>query len=153
MHGERDVDADVAGGLRHCTGLGREIRQALNARVMRHGGAHAAACDAPERHRRSEPGVDRGDEREIGQPGFQRHVEAADLAQPRHPRMVVRTGKGGQHEAAVAGTLFDGGNAAVGNRNGAVRDCRIGGIRNEPRRRNAMIRHSRSPAITRPLTC
>jgi hypothetical protein len=61
VHGERDVQADVASGLGDRARLGREIGQALDARIVRHGGAHAAARNAPERHRRGEPGIDRGD--------------------------------------------------------------------------------------------
>ena len=93
-----DMHADVAGRLCDRARLGRKVGQALHARIVRHGRADAAARDAAERHRRGEPGIDRRDEREIRQPGLERHVEAADLAQPHHPRVVVRIGERGQHE-------------------------------------------------------
>ena len=152
MHGERDVQADVARGLGDRARLGREIGQALDARIVRHGGAHAAARNAPERHRRGEPGIDRGDKGEVRQPRFERHVEAADLAQTRHPRMVVRAGEGGQYEPALAGTVLNGSDAAVRDRNDAIPGRWSDGIRNEPGCRDAMGRHPLSPAITEPLT-
>ena len=67
--------------------------------------------------------------------------------------MVVRTGKRGQDESALAGTILNGSDAAVRDRNGAIPGRGSGGIRNEPGCRDAMGRHPLSPVITEPLTC
>jgi hypothetical protein len=67
--------------------------------------------------------------------------------------MVVRTGKRGQDESALAGTILNGSDAAVRDSNDAIPGRGSDGIRNEPGCRDAMGRHPLSPAITGPLTC
>ena len=112
LHRERDMHADVARRLGDRARLGRIVGQALHARVVHHRRADAAARGAPERDHAGEPGIDRRNQREIGQPSLERHVEAADLAQAHDPRMVVRVGERGQHERA-AGAQTRGFDAAM----------------------------------------
>ena len=121
MHGKPDMHADIPGRLCDRARLGRKVGQALHACVVRHGRTDPAARDAAERNRRGEPGIDRRDECEIRQPGLERHIEAADLAQPRHPRVVMRIGERRQHERTVAGTFFYRGDASVDDGDRAIR--------------------------------
>jgi hypothetical protein len=65
----------------------------------------------------------------------------------------VCAGEGGQNEAALAGTILNGSDAAVRNSNDPIPGRGSGGIRNEPGCRDAMGRHPLSLTIREPLTC
>ena len=65
-----DAHADIARGARDLGHLGRQIGQALHARVVHHDGAGAAERAARQRHRGGEIGIDRRQQRQIVQSRF-----------------------------------------------------------------------------------
>ena len=103
VYGERNIDADVACGFSYGACFCWKVSKALHARVVRHHRADAPTRGAAEGDRGCKPGIDRGNEREIGKPGLERHVVAADLAQSDNARMVVRIGERRQNEGSGSG--------------------------------------------------
>jgi len=98
-HRERDAYADVAGRPRHLARLGDGVG-GVEARVMRHHRARAAARRAAEGGERAEVGIDRRHRRQPQQPQLQRLVGAAERGRRQRPAMIVCIGKRGQGEAA-----------------------------------------------------
>ena len=96
--GEADAHADVAGGARDLGHLGRQIGQPLHAGVVHHDGAGAAERAARQRHRGGEIRIDRRQQREIGNPGFERLAGAAIGRGRGDAGMVVGVGERGQRQ-------------------------------------------------------
>ena len=96
--GKSDAHADVAGGARDLGHLGRQIGQPLDAGVVHHDGAGAAERAARQRHRGGEIGIDRRQQRQIGNPGFQRLAGAAISRGRGDAGVVVGVGQRRQRE-------------------------------------------------------
>ena len=69
--------ADIARRARDLGHLGRQISQALDAGVVHHDGRRAAERAARQRHRARKIRIDRRQQRQIGDPGFQRLARTA----------------------------------------------------------------------------
>ena len=139
VYGERNVDADVACGFSYGACFCWKVSKALHARVVRHHRADAPTRGAAEGDRGCKPGIDRGNEREIGKPGLERHVVAADLAQSDNARMIVRIGERRQNEGSGSGAVVrpDGGDSAGLEFDDLPRLRRLVRTGQEPRRREA----------------
>ena len=109
VHGKRNADAHVARGLSDGSRLGRKIRQALHARVMGHHRADPSDRGAAESERQMPARDRRPGSAQIRQPSFQGHVKAADLAQPRHPGVIMSIGerREGKSACGTMRTLLD----------------------------------------------
>ena len=76
-------------GARDRRGFGRKIGQALRPREVHHDRADAAERARDSATRRDQIGIDRGDQRLILQPGFQRLAAGAERARPHRAAVIV----------------------------------------------------------------
>ena len=101
--GETHADADILGGARHLGGFGRQIGQALRARIVHHHRAGVAERAVRAGHHTVEVRIDRGQEAGIADPGLQRLAAAADRAGPRRAAVVVAVHQRRQRDDVAAG--------------------------------------------------
>ena len=128
--GKSDAHADVAGGARDLGHLGRQIGQSLDAGVMHHDGAGAAERAARQRHGGGEIGIDRRQQRQIGNPGFERLAGPAIGRGRGDAGVVVGVGQRRQRQQAPGCGLcrLDRGNAIAVDPDGVgASDRRVGG--------------------------
>ena len=102
-HRKADPHADIARRARDLGHLGRQIGQALDAGVVHHDGRRAAERAARQRHRAREIRIDRRQQRQIGDPGFQRLARAAIGRGRGDAGMIVGVGQRRQRQQAPGG--------------------------------------------------